>query len=72
MRRLAVDAFDVFIEGLVETKIRVKEAVANICQANCKEGCKTFGVSPFLYIGLSLSNVLKIITIKKTTPKNEL
>lgn len=46
MRRIAVDAFDVFIEGLVETKMRVKEAVANICQANCKEGCKTFSVSP--------------------------
>lgn len=36
MRRLAVDAFDVFIEGLVETKMRVKEAVAKISQANCK------------------------------------
>lgn len=36
MRHLAVDAFDVFIEGLVETKMRVKEA-ANVSQANCKE-----------------------------------
>lgn len=69
MRRLAVDAFNVFIAGLVETKIRVKEAVANICQANCKEGCKTFGVTPLFCIGLSLSNVLKIITIKKQPKK---
>lgn len=37
MRRLGVDAFNTFIEGLVETKVRVKEVLTRISQANCKE-----------------------------------
>lgn len=37
MRRLGVNALDIFIEGLVETKERVKEAVTRIYQTNSKE-----------------------------------
>lgn len=33
MTHLAVNAWDIFIEDLMETKKRVKEAAANICQA---------------------------------------